>query len=64
MTKTVKEDEKWVNSIISVIKAEGLDPLDNIKVIKSLGQCVCAIKLITFYKNNKYRISELRYTYE
>jgi len=56
--------DKYIDSITSVIKAEGLDPLDSDKVIKSLGQCVCSIKLIAFYKENKTRISEVRYTHE
>ena len=56
--------DKFINSITSVIKAESLNPLDSYKVIKSLSQCVGSIKLIAFYKENKTRISEGRYTYE
>ncbi len=56
--------DKWINSIISVIKSENLDPLNEKEVIKSISQCVCAVKLTKFYLNNKLRIADLRYTYE
>ena len=56
--------DKYIDAIISVIKAEKLDPADFNKVIKSLSECVAGDKLIRVYISNAPRFRGLTYSYE
>ena len=56
--------DKYIGAIISVIKAEGLDPADCDKVKESLSECVAGDKLIRVYMSNAPRFRELKYSYD
>ncbi len=56
--------DKYIDAIISVIKAEGLDPADCDTVKKSLSECVAGDKLIRVYMSNAARFRNLTYSYE
>ncbi len=56
--------DKYIDAVISVIKAEGLDPADCDKVKKSLSECVAGDKLIRVYMSNAPRFRDLTYSYE
>ena len=56
--------DKYIDAIISVIKAEKLDPADCDRVTKSLSECVAGEKLIRVYMSNAPRFRELTYSYE
>lgn len=56
--------DKYIDAIISVIKAEKLDPADCNKVVSSLSECIAGDKLIRVYMSNASRFRGLKYSYE
>ena len=56
--------DEYIDAIISVIKAEKLDPTDCNKVTKSLSECIAGDKLIRVYMGNAPRFRDLTYSYE
>tara|TARA_R110002020_G_scaffold475890_1_gene713716 strand:+ start:312 stop:500 length:189 start_codon:yes stop_codon:yes gene_type:complete len=56
--------DKYIDAIISVIKAEGLNPADCNTVTSSLSECVAGDKLIRVYMGNAPRFRDLTYSYE
>lgn len=56
--------DEYIDAIISVIKAENLDPADFEKVKKRLSKCALGSKLIRVYMSNAPRFRDLTYSYE
>ena len=56
--------DEYIDAIISVIKAENLDPADCEKDKKILSECALGSKLIRVYMSNAPRFRDLTYSYE